>query len=92
MQKCAKEIHEEAHLQDKPGPIIDVGGAQAHLGTDHVKAIARWRHQATGAPGVRSNPCHYRLSPSPLAVACHHATSVHGGFLFYLRQTDHILV
>ena len=56
MQKCAKEIHEEAHLQDKPGLSTDVGGAQAHLGTDHAKAVMSWPHQGVGAPGVGRTP------------------------------------
>ena len=57
MEKCVKEIHEEAHLHIKYGPSTDVEGAQAHLGTNHAKAVASRTHLGTGAPGVRPDPC-----------------------------------
>ena len=50
MQKCTKEIHEEAHLHIESRPSTNVGGAQAHLGTDHVKAVTRWPHLGAAAP------------------------------------------
>jgi hypothetical protein len=43
-QKCAKEINGKAHLHAKLGPSTDVDEAQAHLGTNHAKAVMRRAH------------------------------------------------
>jgi hypothetical protein len=51
-QKCAKEINREAHLHDKSGPSTDMGGAQAHPGTDHAKVVMRRPHQGVAAPAA----------------------------------------
>ena len=74
MQKCAKEIHEEAHLQDKPRPSTDVGGAQAHPGIDHAKAVASRPHQGAGVLGVWPHHCQCRLglvSSSSCMLPCY---------------------
>jgi hypothetical protein len=38
----------KAHSTTKSGPSTDVDEAQAHLGTDHAKAVARRAHQGCG--------------------------------------------
>ena len=50
MQKCAKEIHAKAHPIIKSGPSTDMDMAQAHTGTNHVKAVARRPNQGAAAP------------------------------------------
>ena len=71
MQKCAKKIHEEAHLHIESGPSTDVGGAQAHLGTDHVKVVMRRAHQGAAPQRLPSRPGFHRL--------------MHGGILWRFR-------
>ena len=50
--KCKADSHNQiskkekkAHLHAKLGLSINVEGAQAHPGTNHAKAVARWAHQ-----------------------------------------------
>ena len=38
----------KAHLHGKLGPSTDMEGAQAHLGTNHMKEVMRWAHQGCG--------------------------------------------
>ena len=53
----------KAHTNEEFGLSTDVAVVQAHLGTDHAKAIARWAHQGVGAPWVRPYP--HRLLSAP---------------------------
>ena len=91
MQKCAEEIHGEAHLHIKSRPSTDVGGAQAHLGSDHAKAVASRHHLGAGAPGMRPHPCYCHLGPASTEYAWRHAMAVLAGFLIYQHQTDHVV-
>ena len=54
----------KAHSNEAFWPSTDMAMAQAHRGTDHAKAVARWPHQGAGTPGVRPHPCHCLLGPA----------------------------
>jgi len=47
----------KAHFNKESGPSTDVGRVQAHLGTDHMKAVTGQPHQGADAPGVWPHPC-----------------------------------
>ena len=73
MQKCAKEIHEEAHLHDLPRQSTAVGGGKAQPRAHKSKAVGSGDNQGAAAPWMDPYP-HPPLGPTLLRrVACRHA-------------------
>ena len=54
----------KAHVPCKYGPSTNVARTQAHLGSNHVKAVANRASPDAAAPGVSPHP-HHCLSGPP---------------------------